>query len=336
MNPASPLALAINRVSFLSATEKIALFERVPTEQLFERLTIADLSHICGRSIRSSNWKPFELLKAADEDERFLAHRHIDALLYDSYPAQLGEIRDAPFLLYVRGMMPAHTKPWLAVVGTRAPSQNGLSAAMQLAIEAAACGIVIVSGMARGIDAAAHTGVIRAGGKTIAVQGCGIDRVYPASYRQLAAAILDSGGTMVSEYPPGTPPRRHHFPARNRIISGLASGLVVIEAPSNSGALISAEHAIEQNRDLYVHSVGLESSRGDGAQELVENGAIVIKTIQDILNDPVEQEGSLAISERMSQSSSERSSHGFDPAVVIAQRLEAELNLNREQKNDEL
>ena len=126
------------------------------------------------------------------------------------------------------------TSHGMAVVGTRAPSQEGLAAASQCGVALAEAGIPMVSGIARGIDAAAHAGTIRSGGHTIAVMGCGIDRIYPTSNRQLAVGILDSGGAVISEYPPGVQARQYHFPARNRIISGLASSVVVVEAPPKS------------------------------------------------------------------------------------------------------
>jgi DNA processing protein len=146
-------------------------------------------------------------------------------------------------------------------------------------------GIGVASGLARGIDREAHEGCVAAGGYSIAVLGNGIDLLYPSSSAPLARALLKGGGVVVSEYPPGTPPLRFHFPARNRIISGLSRSVVVVQAPARSGALITAEYALEQGRDMYVHSAGLAGSAGDGTRRLAESGAPVIGSCEDIMRD---------------------------------------------------
>jgi DNA processing protein len=143
----------------------------------------------------------------------------------------------------------------------------------------------VVSGLARGIDREAHDGCAGADGYTAAVLGNGIDDVYPVESRESARAILAGGGGILSEYPPGVPPLRHHFPQRNRLISGLCRAVVVVQAPARSGALITAEYALDQNRDLYVHAAGCAGSAGAGTAALRESGAPVIEGAADLLRD---------------------------------------------------
>jgi DNA processing protein len=145
--------------------------------------------------------------------------------------------------------------------------------------------IPVVSGLALGIDTAAHEGVLAGGGRTAAVLGCGADRIYPGSNRKLARSILESGGALISEYSPGTLPLRHHFPERNRLISGLCRKAVIVQAPARSGALITADYALEQNRDCCVMSCGLEGPAGEGTLKLFLEGAPVIRDLGDLLRD---------------------------------------------------
>ncbi|HUJ76946.1 MAG TPA: DNA-processing protein DprA, partial [bacterium] len=158
-------------------------------------------------------------------------------------------------------------------------------AAFRLGAELGRAGVGVVSGLARGIDREAHDGCLQAAGRTVAVLGNGIDQVYPPSSRPSAMAILSRGGAILSEYPPGVPPLQYHFPARNRIISGLCRGVVVVQAPEKSGALITAEHALQEGRDLFVHRAGLAGSAGAGSRRLAEAGAVVIQAGAEILGE---------------------------------------------------
>jgi DNA protecting protein DprA len=171
----------------------------------------------------------------------------------------------------------------VGVVGTRQPSGAGRGAAFSLAFELAGLGVGTVSGLARGIDAEAHRGSLAEGGRTIGVLGNGIDRVFPASSVPIGRQILESGGCILSEYPPGEPPRPYHFPGRNRIISGLSRAVVVVQAPEGSGALITAEYALEQGRELLVHADGLEGPAGSGTRALVNDGAPAVRGAADVL-----------------------------------------------------
>ncbi|MDR1930697.1 MAG: DNA-processing protein DprA [Treponema sp.] len=198
------------------------------------------------------------------------------------YPPLLGELYDPPRILYYRGVLPDPEKPAVAVVGTRHPSAAASREAFKLGRELAERGIAVISGLALGIDAMAHRGCLEGGGKTAAVLGSGLDQVYPVSNRMLARRILESGGALISEYPWGTKPRKWNFPQRNRIISGLARGTVIVEAPAASGALYTAQFALEQGRDLWVSSVGASSSLGEGTRKLAEEGCPLIRGAAEI------------------------------------------------------
>jgi DNA processing protein len=169
-----------------------------------------------------------------------------------------------------------------AMVGTRRPRGAALRAAFEIGRDLGRLGVSVVSGLALGIDAASHRGNLEGGAGTYAVLGSGADEIYPASNRPLARRILETGGGILSEYPPGTAPRKWHFPARNRIISALARGTLIVEAPAKSGALITARFALEQGRDLWVAAAGLAS---EGAARLAEDGAGIVYSAADIARD---------------------------------------------------
>jgi DNA processing protein len=170
----------------------------------------------------------------------------------DDYPSSLREIADPPPYLFVRGPAPLHQPPCLAIVGARAASEAGLRMAHRLGLELVAKGFTVVSGLARGVDGAAHQGALDGGGRTIAVMGCGIDVIYPPEHRKLAEAIIEGGGAIVSELALGTQPMAENFPTRNRILSGLCLGVVIVEAAEKSGSLITARMALEQNRQVFA------------------------------------------------------------------------------------
>jgi DNA processing protein len=170
-----------------------------------------------------------------------------------------------------------------AVVGTRRPSSQGAKRAFDIGLELGKAGIPVVSGLALGIDSMAHRGNIEAGSPTVAVLGSSPDMVYPASNRFLAKRILETGGVILSEYPPGTGPRKWNFPERNRIISALARGTIIVEAPEKSGALITAKFALEQDRDLWVDKAGISSKWSCGTANLEKDGALIFSSVKDIL-----------------------------------------------------
>lgn len=200
-----------------------------------------------------------------------------------AYPALLRELDDRPLLLYVRGQLAADDDKCLGVVGTRKASKRGWDAANELAQELAEHGITIVSGLAHGIDAAAHRGALAAGGRTIAVMGAGIDIIYPRENADIAEEIIEHGA-IISELPVGSPPLRTNFTQRNRIISGLSHGVLVAEAPERSGALNTADHALAQGRDVFAVPHSYHSVSGRGCNRLIQDGAKLVMDVSDILD----------------------------------------------------
>ena len=209
-----------------------------------------------------------------------------DILILDdgSYPSCLREIADPPITLYVRGdWQGCFDLPGVAVIGSRMCSTYGENAAEMLSRDLASRGICIISGLARGIDTAAHKGAMRGGGKTIAVMGTGIDAVYPKENTRLVREILDSGGAVVSQFPLGTPPLKDNFPYRNRIISGLSLGVLIVEATERSGSLITARLATEQNREVMAVPGNITSRNSFGTNYLIKAGAKLVQQWQDVV-----------------------------------------------------
>jgi DNA processing protein len=198
------------------------------------------------------------------------------------YPAQLREIPDAPEVLYVRGRIERDDALAVAVVGARRATPYGVGVAESLSAELGARGVTVVSGLARGIDSAAHRGALRGGGRTIAVLGCGADTIYPPENRPLAREI-ESRGAVVSQFAPGTPALPHHFPIRNRVIAGLALGVVVVEAAEHSGALITARLAAELGREVMAVPGRVTSEASRGAHALLRDGAALVETWEDVI-----------------------------------------------------
>lgn len=209
-----------------------------------------------------------------------------DILILDdgSYPALLREIADPPITLYVRGDWQACLdKPCVGVIGSRQCSTYGENASEMLSRDLAFRGITIVSGLARGIDSAAHRGALQAKGRTVAVMGTGIDGVYPKDNTRLVREILDGGGCLVSQFPLGTPPLKDNFPYRNRIISGLSLGVLIVEASERSGSLITARLAAEQNREVMAVPGNITSSNSFGTNYLIKAGAKLVQQWQDVV-----------------------------------------------------
>ena len=201
-----------------------------------------------------------------------------------AYPASLRTIHDPPVLLYLTGQLDSFDAPCIAFVGSRRATPLGIHCTEQWSQELAALGVTIVSGLARGVDAAAHRGALAAGGRTIAVLGCGIDRTYPPEHTALRHSI-EEGGTVLSEFPMQAPPHAHHFPKRNRIISGLSLGVVVTQATRNSGSLITARLAAEQGREVFAVPGSIKEEQSRGPHELIRQGARLVETVQDILEE---------------------------------------------------
>jgi DNA processing protein len=210
----------------------------------------------------------------------------VKALVCDDplYPKRLKEIYDYPAVLYVKGSLPAEDEPYLAIVGTRRPTIYGRQVTEEIVADLAQSKITIISGLARGIDSVAHRAALDAGGKTVAVFASGLDIFYPRENTKLAQAIMEHGA-LVGEYPLGVKPRPENFPLRNRIMSGLSLGVLVVEAGERSGALITAHQAVEQNRDVFAIPGSILSPASQGTNRLIQEGAKLVRNYTDILQE---------------------------------------------------
>ena len=224
-----------------------------------------------------------------------LKQKGVNAITIDDqdYPFLLKETYDPPSVIYYRGKYDiSFFEKCVAIVGTRGATVYGKEIAKSMACDLSKDGVTIVSGMASGIDTAAHTGALESDGQTIAVVACGPDIIYPSSNRNLYQNLI-SKGLVLSEYPPGTMPESGRFPARNRIISGLSRGVLIVEAPEKSGALITSDFALEQGRDVFVVPGNINNPKNKGCHNLIKQGAILITEAKDILNEFGWIEGSL-------------------------------------------
>lgn len=202
----------------------------------------------------------------------------------ERYPALLHEIPDPPLTLYYKGRLP-EDEPTLAIVGTRKPTEYGKQAAAAFAKGLASAGLLVVSGLAYGIDAVAHQATLEVGGRTIAVLPGGLDQVYPREHERLGSEIVGSGGALISEYPPGVPPAKYHFGVRNRIIAGLSLGTLIVEAAEHSGTLLTARSTLEYNRELFAVPHPIFSPMGIGPNRLIALGAKLVIEPNDILTE---------------------------------------------------
>lgn len=225
-------------------------------------------------------------LAGVETDLRWLEGCDHGVLIHgcDGYPALLGQIRSAPWVLFYRGQPAVLDYPQLAVIGSRTPSAGGAQIAFDFAQAFAQMGLVITSGLAQGIDTRAHQGVLSVDGSTVAVVGSGLDVVYPAKNRDIADKITEKG-VIVSEFPVGTPPRRENFPRRNRILSGLSLGVLVVEAAKQSGTLITARYALEQGRDVFAVPGSIHNPLSKGCHALIKEGAKLVESAEDVLQE---------------------------------------------------
>ena len=225
-------------------------------------------------------------LESIERDLEWLEEDNAKVVTFndDAYPKLLKEIADPPPLLYIRGSVDTLSMPQLAVVGSRNPDPIGKEIAQDFARRLASAGLTITSGMALGIDTAAHYGAL-SGGSTIAVTGTGLDRVYPARNRELAHKIIEQGGAIVSELPIGTEPRAENFPRRNRIISGLSIGTLVVQAAQKSGSLITARLAMEQGREVFAIPGSIHNPLSRGSHRLIREGVKLVETTDDIVEE---------------------------------------------------
>ena len=271
----------------ISDKEKIELLQHFQDpEDLFfaEESTLAQIENLTPEGIQILCSRD---LTKAREVLRECTDKQIEILTYAdaAYPMRLKSLSDPPLVLYYKGRLPAFdTLPLIGVVGTRKASAYGLSTAKRMGFQITRCGGTVVSGAATGIDSVAMEGGLMAGGSVIGILGCGLDVIYPASNRRLFSEILRDG-CLLSEFPPGTPPLKWNFPKRNRIISGISCGVLVVEAPKKSGALITAGCAREQGRDVFVipGNVGVETCAG--SNDLLRSGAIYADCGWDVMRE---------------------------------------------------
>jgi len=270
----------IGRVKFAQLERHFTSMENAWNASATE-LTQAGLDKKSVRAV--TEWRP----KISPEDEMEKLERFGVTVLsfHDTaYPSRLKEIYDYPPLLYIRGELITDDEWCLAVVGTRKATVYGKQVTEEIVTDLAQSGITIVSGLARGVDTTAHLSTLAAGGRTIAVFACGLDLVYPSENAELARRILEKGA-LVSEYPLGTKPRAEYFPRRNRIMSGLCSGVLVIEADESSGAMITARMALEQNREVFAIPGSILSPSSRGTNHLIQDGAKLVRDYTDILEE---------------------------------------------------
>jgi len=256
------------------------LLQQQEPAELFEQGLPSGVPEALRDYLKNPDWD------AVEADLAWLAGgdgRTILTLHDPRYPPLLRELSDGPPLLFIQGSLEALTTPQLAMVGSRNPSSVGAETARDFARHLAGVGLTITSGLALGIDAASHRGALDAQGQTIAVMGTGVDRIYPARHRDLAHAIVAGGGALVSEYPPGTAPLPGNFPRRNRIISGLSLGTLVVEAARQSGSLITARLAGEQGREVFAIPGSIHNPLARGCHQLIRDGARLVESAQDVL-----------------------------------------------------
>ncbi len=261
---------------------------------LLQRYTVYELSGCTGSQLTGLGWSEQQIRQwFAFSVEQYqpildwgsISGHHILPFDHPSYPSLLRNVAGAPLVLFIAGNIAVTDQVQLAVVGSRKPTQDGRDAALQLSRELVQHGFVITSGLASGIDAISHQTALQYDGQTIAVQGCGLAHIYPAKHRRLARQIVDQGGALISEFFPETLPRAEYFPRRNRIISGLSVGTLVIEAAEKSGSLITARYALEQNREVFAVPGRANNLNARGCHRLIQQGAKLVCDATDIIEE---------------------------------------------------
>lgn len=256
-------------------------------------------------AFQQGQWPDSEYLKTI---EAWLQQPQNSLLSYDcpDYPPLLKEIPDPPLLLYVSGDPGVLQLPQLAIVGSRSASRNGVELSKSFASSLTSAGMIVTSGLARGVDGAAHAAAVALSRPTVAVLGSGLLKIYPRQHQQLADGIIEQGGALVSEYPLTMSPLPYNFPRRNRIISGLSAGVLVVEAAKRSGSLITARLALEQGREVFALPGALNNPQSHGCHDLIREGAILVETSAQIIEPLASLLGSYCFDERQVESESIR------------------------------
>lgn len=245
-----------------------------------QALLAAGVNPALAKNLKNPDWKTVEFcLRWVEQPKQHILYG--DNLYY---PPLLREISSPPLILFIKGELSLLQCPALAIVGARNPTATGLEIAHEIASEVSDLGFVIfISGLARGIDGAAHQGALKNQGLTVAVLGSGLERIYPVSHQTLAMDILENGGMLISEFLPFIPPKAENFPRRNRIISGMSLGVIVIEATLRSGSLITAGYAVEQNREVFAIPGSIRNPLSQGCHALLKEGATLVECTEDII-----------------------------------------------------
>jgi DNA processing protein len=279
--------VALSLVPLLGSRRIRALIEVAGSASQVFTLTLHDLLRVPGIGAATSQaiveFKDWKRVDAVLEQGERLGVR-LMGLEDPDYPALLLHIPDPPILLWIRGNVAALKHPMVAVIGTRRPSEYGMAITQKLTTDLVDAGLCIVSGLAYGIDAIAHEAALKSNGLTVAVLGSGINRIYPGAHRSLAYRILEQEGCIISEFPPGTKPEAGNFPVRNRVVSGLCKGTLVIETKGEGGSMITARLALEQNREVFAIPHRMDAPQGQGCNLLIQQaGAKLVLGVEDIL-----------------------------------------------------
>jgi DNA processing protein len=299
-NPASQQAtywLALALTTGLGATRIRKLTEHFGTAEAVFRASLTELEATGMRAVSAQSIATGKSLELAQQEcaNAHEARARIISLSDPEYPSRLKEIYDPPVILFVKGSVEVLSRPGIAMVGTRHPTPYGSGMADRVSTDLAARGLVIISGLARGIDTASHRGAVAAKGKTIAVLGTGIDVMYPKENTRLTEQILALGGALITEFPVGTSPAPQNFPIRNRIISGMSAGVLVVEASEYSGTRITSRCALEQNRDVYAVPGNVTNKSSWGPNTLIKQGAKLVATWEDVWEElPADVEAALS------------------------------------------
>jgi len=280
------LAFIFKNIKKLRNDEKRSLLAMVEKE-VGENVSISGIKEYVSKYFIKNVSLLDAAFKAADKEVDAVEKSSVKYIsIFDPmYPPLLKEIYDPPFILFYRGTLPSSYEKIVGVVGTRYATGCALDAAFDMGFGFGVNGVSVVSGLALGIDRYSHLGNMASGMSAIAVLGNGIDEIYPTANKKLAYQMLEEGGVIFSELGPGIPPSKFTFPQRNRIISGIASAVVVVQAPEHSGALLTADFAAEQGRELYVNSAGLPFPQGAGGKALVEDGVMEVAGPVDVMRD---------------------------------------------------
>jgi DNA processing protein len=306
--------LAISLTPGLGPTKARKLIEHFGSAEAVFRASLTELESTGIQAVSAQSLATGKSAELAREEIAQAAAAAVTMVSLDdpSYPPRLKEIYDPPLILRVRGNPEVLTRPGIAMVGTRHPTPYGSGMAERLGCDLAAQGLVIISGMARGVDTASHRGAISAKGKTIAVFGTGVDVIYPKENSRLAEQIMALGGALISEFPLGTFAAPQNFPIRNRIISGMSVGVLVVEAAEYSGTRITARCALEQNRDVFAVPGNVTNKNSWGPNTLIKQGAKLVATWEDVWED-LPPEVRLALTPPASPESSGGSSASLFP-----------------------